>query len=123
MDRRTHGGYGTVDFQSGGLLRAGEVSALSAARTNGNNGTTTVYHFNEQHYLESEHRDPTGSQPVVITYGRNAFSNFSTGVTVRCYDAHGQILRQAEREYEGDEATDAMVAKTCSLSHREAARP
>jgi YD repeat-containing protein len=78
-----------------------------------NNGPKTIYHFNEEHYLESEDRDPTGPAPVVINYSRNVFSNFSTGVTIRCYDAHGKLRRKAEGHYEGEDATDAMVEKTC----------
>jgi hypothetical protein len=78
-----------------------------------NNGPKTVYHFNEQHYLDSEERDPTGPAPIVINYRRNAFSNFSTGVAVRCYDAHGRLRQKAEGAYEGADATDAMVARTC----------
>jgi YD repeat-containing protein len=78
-----------------------------------NQGPRTLYRFNDKHYLESEHRDPTGPAPVVIHYGRNAFSGFSIGVTVRCYDAEGRELRKAEAEDEGEEATDKLVWRTC----------
>jgi len=87
--------------------------SIVEATTAWNNGPKTIYHFSKQHYLESEHRDPTGPAPVFITYNRNESSNISTGVTVRCYGADGRFLKQAEGEYRGDEATDALVLKAC----------
>jgi hypothetical protein len=78
------------------------------------NGPKTVYHFNEQHYLEAEERDAAGTAPVVINYRRNGVSNISTGLTVRCYDANGRLRRKGAGEYDGETATDALVARTCS---------
>ncbi len=78
-----------------------------------NDGPPTIYHFNDQQYLEAEYRDPTGPAPVVIHYHRNAFSSFSAGITVRCYNAQGRLLRKADGEDEGEEATDAFVIRTC----------
>jgi YD repeat-containing protein len=91
-------------------LRDGAIAEAVAAW---NEGPHTIYHFTDKHYLEAEYRDPTGPAPVVINYHRNAFSSFSAGITVRCYDADGQLLRKADGEDEGDEATDALVANTC----------
>ncbi len=77
-----------------------------------NSGSETVYQFNKQNSLESKEIDPKGPAPVVINYHRNVFSNFSTRVSVRCYDAQRRLLRKAEGEYEGDDAADAMAERT-----------
>src|SRR5262245_48056428 len=60
-----------------------EKGSIVEATKSWNGGPRTVYHFNGKQYLESEERDPDGGAPVVISYGRNAFSNISTGITVR----------------------------------------
>lgn len=87
--------------------------SIVTATKSWNGGPKTIYRFNTHHYLESEERDPTGSAPVLINYRRNVASNFSTGVAVRCYDAKGRVRSRAEAEYEGEEAVDELVEKTC----------
>ena len=43
----------------------------------------------------------------------------TTGVTIRCYDAQKRLLRTVDGEYEGDDATDAMAARSNAGSGRE----
>ena len=77
-------------------------------------GRKTVYHFGDDHYGESkEEFDPDGPWPVAIIYLRNAGRSFATGVTIRCYDAQKRLLRTADGEYKGDDATDEMAARAC----------
>ena len=87
---------------------------ITQTTTSWNGGPKTVYHFGEDHYLESKEFDPTGPAPVVILYLRNHAETFTTGVTIRCYDARKRLLRTTDGEYKGEDATDEMAAKTCS---------
>ena len=87
--------------------------AIVEASRSWNGGPSTLYRFNKEHFLESKEVDPTGPAPVVIAYHRNVFSNVSTRVSVRCYDADRRLLRKAEGEYEGDEAADDLALATC----------
>jgi len=87
--------------------------AVVEASSAWNGGPRTVYRFNKQQFMESKEMDPTGPAPILISYHRNAFSNVSTRVSVRCYDAERRLLRKAEGEYEGDEAADELALATC----------
>jgi YD repeat-containing protein len=103
------------DGRSSSLRVAYDVrdGKIVTATKSWNDGPKTIYRFNNQHYLESEERDPTGPAPVLITYGRNVASNLSTRVAVRCYDADGRVRRRAESEYQGQQGVNALVEKTC----------
>ena len=78
-----------------------------------NDGSKTVYHFDDEHYLASKEFDPAGSAPVVVLYRRNAGSTFPSGFSIRCYDAGKRLLRMKDGEYRGEDPTDAMAARTC----------
>jgi Domain of unknown function (DUF6531) len=90
-----------------------EKDGITETTTSWNDGSKTVYHFDDDHYVASKEFDPTGPAPVVILYRRNAGSNFPTGFSIRCYDAGKRLLRMKDGEYRGEEPTDAMAASTC----------
>jgi YD repeat-containing protein len=62
---------------------------ITETTTSWNDGSKTVYHFDDDHYVASKEFDPAGPAPVVILYRRNAGSNFPTGFSIRCYDGRG----------------------------------
>ena len=86
---------------------------ITETTTSWNDGSKTVYHFDDEHYLASKEFDPAGSAPVVILYRRNAGSTFPSGFSIRCYDAGKRLLRMKDGDYRGEDPTDAMAARTC----------
>ena len=92
--------------------KVGEAG-ITETTTSETGGLKTVYHFGDDHYLESKEFDPDGPTPVVIVYLRNAATASTTGVTIRCYDARKRLLRTVDGEYKGDDATDEMAATAC----------
>ena len=93
--------------------KIGRNGRTESTTTSESGGLKTVYHFGDDHYGESKEFDPDGPWPVAIVFLRNAGRRFATSVAIRCYDAQKRLLRTMEGDYEGDEETDRMAAKTC----------
>jgi YD repeat-containing protein len=117
VTRWASGGISVIDVAY--RVSGGRVTSAAASWQD---GPKTVYHFNRDGYLESKELDPDSPAPVVIAYFRQAESNFSTGVTIRCYDDRKQLLRTLQGESGEEDEIDEMAARTCTEWSRHTGR-
>jgi YD repeat-containing protein len=93
--------------------KIGSGGLTETTTTTETGGPKTVYHFGQDHYVESKEFDPDGPWPVAIVYLRNAGRSLATSVTIRCYDTKKRLLRTVDGDYKGDAETDRMAATIC----------
>ena len=70
-----------------------DQGAVVAASTTETGGIWSRFTFGKDRYTTSESRGSEGIEPTVITYERDAVTNFVTGLTVTCPDRTGRPLR------------------------------
>jgi len=79
-----------------------------------NDGTHTVYRFNENHYTLSEIIDARGSNPVSITYDRSFSTNIALAMTIRCLGPEGHVIRTVPTSPGlDDEVKRSVIATEC----------
>jgi YD repeat-containing protein len=78
-------------------------------------GTTTVYRFNTNHYFVSEMFDAKGPAPITFRYNRDASSNVADGITLSCLGPAGPVTRMVPLAAElDDDAKGMLIREACA---------
>jgi YD repeat-containing protein len=82
-----------------------------------NDGTHTVYRFNDAGYVLSETIDAESESPISVTYDRSASTNVAMAMTIRCRTTDGHVVRTVSTQtgFGDDEIKRTVIARECGV--------